>query len=142
MSRPLETVLIEGYASVFDVEDLAGDVVRAGAFSASLRDRRAGDCCVPMLLGHDGNASAGRWVAIHEDGHGLKVRGLIEPERPAGRVALQRLREGGLAGLSIGFRPKHWKLKGKAGRDLRVIDLVEVSLVARPLLPQAQFAPV
>ncbi|MEM8921001.1 MAG: HK97 family phage prohead protease, partial [Pseudomonadota bacterium] len=40
--------LIEGYASVFGETDLAGDVVRAGAFAASLA-RLSG---APMLFQH------------------------------------------------------------------------------------------
>ncbi|MFD0936589.1 HK97 family phage prohead protease, partial [Methylobacterium trifolii] len=40
-----------GYASVFGVPDLGRDVVAAGAFSASLRQRGAGG--VRMLWQHD-----------------------------------------------------------------------------------------
>ena len=63
-------LLIEGYASLFGVEDLSGDVVRAGAFARSLA---RGDG-VPMLLQHRGGQVAGVWTRIREDGRGLFLR--------------------------------------------------------------------
>lgn len=71
--RPL---LIEGYASLFGKPDRVGDIVRPGAFGASLARRPF----VPMLIQHHDNARAGRWVRINEDGHGLFVRGLVDAD--------------------------------------------------------------
>lgn len=51
----MRSLVIEGYASLFGVEDLAGDVVRAGAFSRTLM--RGGE--VGMLLSHVGGRTAG-----------------------------------------------------------------------------------
>lgn len=120
--------LIEGYAAVFDRPDLSGDVVRAGAFTRSLRSGAP-----PMLLQHRSGAVIGRWVRLSETGHGLFVRGLIESERAA-----QLAREG-LNGLSIGFRPRVWAARAAGGRLLADIELVEVSLVAEPMQPAARF---
>lgn len=120
-------MLIEGYAALFGVPDLASDVVRAGAFAKTLS--RAPP---PMLLQHRSGAIAGRWTRLIEDGRGLYVRGLIESESAAHLVA------GGVDGLSIGFRPRLWKPRGVQGRDLIEIDLVEVSLVAEPMQPSAR----
>ena len=64
--------MIEGYASVFGIEDRIGDIVRAGAFAQSLQSGP-----VPMLLQHRAGAIAGRWVRLIEDGRGLFVRGLV-----------------------------------------------------------------
>ena len=125
-------LLIEGYAAVFGVPDLAGDVVRAGAFSKSL-SRAPPLQDIQMLLQHRSGAIAGRWTRIIEDGRGLYVRGLITSA--SGQVAL----ESGLDGLSIGFRPRLWKPRAGDGRDLIEIDLVEVSLVAEPMQPLARF---
>ncbi|RYG28894.1 MAG: HK97 family phage prohead protease, partial [Burkholderiales bacterium] len=45
------SLVIEGYASLFGVEDLAGDVVRAGAFARSLaRHKGMEGGSVGMLL--------------------------------------------------------------------------------------------
>lgn len=123
-----QSILIEGYASLFGVSDASGDVVRAGAFARSLR---AG--AVPMLLQHRSGAVAGRWTRMVEDGRGLFVRGLIEGD--GARVLVRE----GLDGLSIGFRPRVWSPRIDKGRTLADVDLVEVSLVGEPMLGAARF---
>lgn len=139
MSRPAtDSLVIEGYASLFEVEDLAGDVVRPGAFGRSLARGRD----IGMLLSHAGGRTAGRWTAIREDGRGLFVRGLVTSETPAGQVAVVQIREGRLSGLSIGFVARDWAPRGVRGRVLREIDLREVSLVSSPMLPSARFSAV
>lgn len=127
-SRPGTEILIEGYASLFGIEDRARDIVRAGAFSAC-----ASTEAMPMLLQHQAGAKIGRWVRIVEDGRGLFVRGLIEA------ASAKSLVKNGLNGLSIGFRPRVWTLRSGGGRVLSKIDLVEISLVAEPMLPTARF---
>ncbi|MEL7453438.1 MAG: HK97 family phage prohead protease [Pseudomonadota bacterium] len=127
--RPM---LIEGYAAIFDTPDMVGDVVRAGAFSRTLRRSSR----PPMLLQHKCGAIAGEWVRIVEDGYGLFVRGLIKG------VSTRALTKDGLDGLSIGFRPVRWHARAPGGRELTDVELVEVSLVAEPMQPAARFAPV
>jgi HK97 family phage prohead protease len=122
-------LLVEGYASLFGVEDMCGDVVRAGAFARSLRARP-----VPMLLQHRPGAFAGRWTRIIEDGRGLFVRGLIESRGASALVSA------GLDGLSIGFRTQIWKPRSERGRDLITVELVEISLVAEPMQSRARFS--
>lgn len=131
-----ETLVIEGYASLFGVEDLAGDVVRAGAFARTLRRRSE----VRMLLSHVGGKLAGRWTTMREDGRGLFVRGLLSGETPAGRAALKLIGNGAMDGLSIGFIATDWSPRVSRGRDLREIELREVSLVTSAMLPGARFA--
>jgi uncharacterized protein len=130
-----ESLVIEGYASLFGVEDLAGDIVRAGAFARSLARRGA----VGMLLQHAGGRTAGRWMAIREDGRGLFVRGLVTDDTPAGKAALHLIHDGTMTGLSIGFVARDWAARRDRGRDLREIELREVSLVSSPMLPGARF---
>lgn len=126
--RKESTFLIEGYASLFGVPDASGDVVRAGAFARSLKTGG-----VPMLLQHRSGAVAGRWTRMVEDGRGLFVRGLIEGD--GARVLVRE----GLNGLSIGFRPRVWTPRLSEGRTLTDVELVEVSLVAEPMLSAARF---
>jgi len=125
-----DAVLIEGYASRFGMEDRVGDVVRAGAFAASLSTKRR----IPMLLQHKSGAIVGEWSRILEDGRGLYVRGLVHSD--AAKALIQK----GLDGLSIGFRPQNWTPRRGLGRNLRRIELVEISLVADPMLPAARFS--
>jgi HK97 family phage prohead protease len=133
-ARAWGDVLIEGYASVFGVEDLAGDVVRAGAFARSLRTGWPG-----MLLQHAGGRLAGRWTSVREDGRGLYVRGLVVGDTIAGRAALELIGRERLDGLSIGFIARTWKPRVGGGRELTELDLREISLVASPMLPAARF---
>lgn len=135
MNRMNETLVIEGYASLFGVEDLAGDVVRAGAFARTLA--RRGE--VRMLLNHSGGRTGGRWTMMCEDGRGLFMRGLVTDETPTGRAALKLSGEPVLDGLSIGFVARDWSPRVSRGRDLREIELREVSLVASPMLPGGRF---
>jgi HK97 family phage prohead protease len=128
-------VLIEGYASLFGIEDLAGDVVRAGAFARSL----ARGAPVAMLFQHAHGRVAGRWTTLREDGRGLYVRGLASAETRAGEAALKLIGEGRLDGLSIGFIARDWSPRVERGRELREIELREVSLVASPMAPAARF---
>jgi hypothetical protein len=130
------SLVIEGYASLFGVEDLAGDIVRAGAFARSLARRGP----VGMLLQHAGGRTAGRWTAVREDGRGLFVRGLVTDETAAGKAALQLIHDGTMNGLSIGFIARDWAPRREKGRELREIELREVSLVRSPMLPGARFA--
>lgn len=130
-----ESLVIEGYASLFGVEDLAGDIVRAGAFARSLARQGA----VGMLLQHAGGRTAGRWTVIREDGRGLFVRGLVTDETAAGKAALRLIHDGTMAGLSIGFVARHWAPRRTRGRELREVELREISLVSSPMLPGARF---
>jgi HK97 family phage prohead protease len=116
-----DSLVIEGYASLFGAEDLAGDVVRAGAFTRSLARGRT----VPMLLQHAGG-SAGRWNVMREDGRGLFVRGLVTDESVRGIAALKLIRDKVLGGLSIGFIARDWSPRSVRGRELRVLELPQV----------------
>lgn len=129
------SLVIEGYASLFGVEDLAGDVVRAGAFARTLG--RRGD--IRMLLSHVGGRLAGRWTMMREDGRGLFVRGIVTDETPAGGAALKLIAERTMNGLSIGFIASDWSPRSVRGRELRQIELREISLVTSPMLPAARF---
>ncbi len=77
---PAEALVIEGYASLVGVVDLAGGAVRAGAPAWTLRTGRN----VPMLLSHVGEKLAGPWAMMREDGRELFVRRLVTAETPAG----------------------------------------------------------
>ncbi len=126
-------MIVEGYAALFGVADEARDVIRAGAFRASLA--RRGEP-LPMLLEHQRKAIAGFWSDVREDGRGLYVRGEIVADQPAAARARRAL-ERGVDGLSIGFVPivAH---KTAAGRVLEDIDLLEVSIVRNPMQTRAR----
>ena len=120
-------MIVRGYASRFGERDAGGDVVRRGAFAASLLERTGP---IPMLSDHQ--RPIGQWTRAVEDDTGLRVEG--EVTDPAVR---RLIRAGKARGLSIGFRTR--RARGHPGRrELLDIDLREVSVVAFPLLGSAR----
>lgn len=128
---------IEGYASLWGVADLNGDVVAAGAFTASLA--RSGARGVRMLHQHEGRAAVGVWDEMIEDDRGLFVRGRVMDWSAEARFAGALSKAGALDGLSIGFRSSRARREGRL-RVLVEVALWEVSLVTFPMLPGARFA--
>jgi HK97 family phage prohead protease len=118
-----------GYASVFDHIDKGGDVVRRGAFAASLQ--RAGP--VPLLWQHRSDAPIGHIEKLEEDQRGLRVVGCVT--HPAAAALVER---GALSGLSFGYRVEAARGGRGAVRELVALDLAEVSLVAQPMQPLAR----
>lgn len=125
-------MMIEGYAALFGVADQMRDVVRAGAFAASLRRCAS----LPMLVEHEARLVAGEWIDAREDGRGLFLRGEIRDDQP-GAARAKRMLARGVDGLSIGFVPMVSN-RTATGRVLTEIDLLEVSIVTHPMQPQAR----
>lgn len=125
---------VAGYAAVFGRRDRGGDVVRRGAFAASLA-HGAAVAGVPLLWQHRAELPIGRIERLAEDGHGLRVIARLD-DSAAGRAAAARVR-GGLDGLSFGYRVREGR-RTEAGRVLDTLDLIEVSLVAVPMQPAAR----
>ena len=125
--------IVEGYAALFGVEDEMRDIVRAGAFAASLSRRKEP---LPMLVEHEPRLLAGYWTQTREDGRGLWLMGEIRDDLP-GAARARRMLARGVDGLSIGFVPIVQHRNGQV-RTLSEIDLLEVSLVTHPMQPQAR----
>ena len=127
---------IEGYASLWGVADLNGDVVAEGAFAESLA--RTGAEGVRMLSRHEANVVVGAWDEVVEDARGLFVRGRIMDWSAEARLAQTMARAGAVDGLSIGFRTAAARREGRL-RVLSRIELWEVSLVVFPALVGARY---
>ncbi len=131
-----QPLLIHGYASLWGVADLNGDVVARGAFAASLA--KTGAAGVRMLHQHEGRAAVGVWDRMVEDERGLFVEGRVMDWSADGRFVQALSRAGALDGLSIGFRSSRARREGRL-RVLVEVELWEVSLVTFPMLPGARF---
>lgn len=141
----------EGYASVFGVQDSHGDVIKPGAFTEGLAERKAAGRTLPMhvmhgFMGGDG-VPVGVWKSVAEDDRGLYVQGKISgaATTDAGRLLHERVKDGALPGLSIAWtaRPNGVKLGKEAGepkRILKAVNLHEISLVDDPSNPQTTVA--
>lgn len=128
----------EGYASKFGDHDRGGDVVQKGAFKNSLKQRK-GATGVKMLWQHDHSSPIGVWEEVKEDDKGLKVRGrlLISAVQKA-REAHELMKAGVIDGLSIGYRTvKSLRDDATGFRQLKELDLWEISLVTFPMLTSA-----
>lgn len=125
-----------GYASVFNVEDLGRDIVLPGAFAKSLQQRPAER--VKMLFQHDTSEPIGIWTALAEDRKGLKASGKLILDTAKGRETYALMKAGALDGLSIGFKTlKDSFDRQKSVRYLEEADLFEISVVTFPMNPRA-----
>jgi uncharacterized protein len=129
-------LVIAGYASLFGMPDLAGDIVERGAFAQTLKAIPARD--IAMLFQHDPSRVIGRWTDAKEDSEGLWMQGVIDLGHPAARAVLRLIQSGTADGLSIGFRALNAAARPTGGRILKTIDLREVSIVTFPMLPCAR----
>jgi uncharacterized protein len=125
-------VRFAGYAAVFGHPDSGGDVIRPGAFAASLATARD----VPLLWQHKAGSVIGRVEHLSEDRRGLRVIAELGAGEDARRAA-RLLEAKKLDGLSFGYRVRQAGTKDGL-RELVELDLVEVSLVAEPMQPKAR----
>jgi len=131
---------ISGYASVFDVLDSDGDVVRKGAYAKTIQENIAAGK-VSLMIKHMANGgdlaqSIGVIREAKEDDYGLWFRAELFSTEEA-QEARVKVDEGKSAiGASIGYRVVNAKAKtlpnGKKGRDLLEIVLYEVTLTLVP----------
>jgi uncharacterized protein len=129
----------EGYASLFNREDLGHDVILPGAFAASLTKRSAAG--IKLLFQHDPAEPIGIWDSVQEDARGLYVRGRLLPAVARAREVLALMKAGAIDGLSIGFKTISAKRDAKSGiRRISTVDLWEISIVTFPMLPDARVA--
>lgn len=133
---------VEGYGAVFGNMDSHGDVILPGAFAKSISERKAQGRVLPMhimhgVFGGDG-VPAGVWNEMAEDSKGLHVKGKISgTNTDAGRLLYERVKDGALGGLSIGYSVPPGgsaKLTDPNGprRQIKQANLFEVSLVDDP----------
>jgi HK97 family phage prohead protease len=120
-----------GYAATFGTPaEISGfsETIRSGAFAASLRT--GGD--VLALVDHDPTRLLGRTrsgtLRLEEDARGLAFD-ISVPSTSLGNDVLQMAERGDLGGMSFGFRVVDEAWPDKRTRELRAVELVEVSVV-------------
>jgi HK97 family phage prohead protease/HK97 family phage major capsid protein len=124
-----------GLASVFDNVDYHGDIVRRGAFTKSL----AAGSPIPLLWMHksdDPRNWVGDVVSAVETDEGLQIVGKFDLSSEHGRASHRNVKGRRISGLSIGYAIRS-AVKTAEGNELRDIELVEVSIVARGANPAA-----
>lgn len=126
-----------GYASTFGNIDEGGDVVLRGAFGNTIARR------VPKLLWqHDMSEPIGKVVALKEDARGLHGDFLIS-RTTRGHDAYVLLKDHAIDSMSIGYIPEDQEFDEKSGvRQLKSVDLLEISLVSIPMNEEARITAV
>ncbi len=115
-----------GYAALFDKRDAGRDTIRPGAFSRTLAERREP---LPLYWQHRPDLRIGWIEQAREDQRGLAVIATID--NPQGGAAAA-LKAGKVTGLSFGYRARAAS-RDVQGRELKDVDLFEVSLVTHPM---------
>lgn len=127
-----KSIRFAGYAAVFNTLDRGGDVVKPGAFQRSLAAERS----IPLLWQHRTSAVIGRIERIEEDRRGLRIIGSLNSSE-TGAMAARLISSRSVEGLSFGYRVRSAEKSGGA-RHLTDVDLIEVSIVSRPMQPKAR----
>lgn len=117
-----------GYASKFGGVDSYGDTILPGAYRKTLKKR---DRPIRMRWNHFGPV-IGKWLELREDEAGLYVEGELTPGHSVAEDVAASLKHGAVDGLSIGFRPVQIRDLGGGRRELKEIELVEISVVEEP----------
>jgi len=129
------------YFSVFNNEDLGGDVMQPGAFKKTIQERGNK---VHVLYNHDyySHMPLGKTLVLKEDDHGLLVKGKIS-NTDEGKNMLTLLRDGVIEEGSIGYRVIQEERNNEDDtRILKEIKLYEVSFVPFAMNPEARLVAV
>lgn len=117
-----------GYASVFNGLDSYGDTILPGAYKKTIKKRERP---IQLRWNHYGDV-IGKWTSIVEDEKGLYVEGELTPGHSKASDVYALLKHGAVTGLSIGYRPVQIRELGDGKRELKEIDLIEISVVESP----------
>ena len=120
--------VFSGYASKFGGVDSYGDTIVAGAYKKTLKKRERP---VQLRWNHYGDV-IGKWTRIEEDENGLYVEGELTPGHSKASDVYALLKHGAVTGLSIGYRPVQIRELGDGKRELKEIELIEISVVESP----------
>lgn len=132
-----ETGTFEGILSPYGNVDGGGDVVDAGAYTKTIKERGA---TVPMLWQHKSDMPIGQ-LALEDSAVGLLVRGTLLMELPEAQKAHLLIKARIVKGLSIGFETVKEVVVG-AVRHLKEIKLYEGSIVTFPMNEMAMITSV
>jgi HK97 family phage prohead protease len=125
------TAEFSGIAAAYSL-DSHRDMIRPGAFAATIAAHKASGFPVPFLFAHEQARPIGQILTLAEDSVGLAVTGRFNTNTTAGRDAYNHAKSRDLTGLSIGFSiPPGGASHARDGtRTLQRVDVHEISLVA------------
>jgi HK97 family phage prohead protease len=133
---------LEGYAAVFNSPAIIGsfiETIRPGAFAAGIRAKD-----IIALVDHDPARLLARTrsgtLRLAEDARGLRFD-LDVPPTQLGNDVLTMVERGDIGGMSFGFRATDEAWPTREQRELRAVELVEISVVhAHPAYSETTIA--
>lgn len=133
----VEAGTLAGTAAHWNAVNANGWSLERGAFADWIASGRR-----PVLLWqHDENQPIGVVSDLHEGDAGLEFAAALNLETERGRETRSLLRQGAIAGVSIGMKPKAHEIRD-GHRHFTVAELWELSLVTFPADSQAQVSEV
>ena len=133
-----ENGVVEGYASTWTkTPDSYGDIVIKGAFTDTLKKRKASGHPFPLCFNHDFDQIIGAVFEAYEDDYGLKVRASFL-NTPAAQEKRELVKEGIVWQFSFAYSvlgseaPTEEEKKQGIYQKLTKLELYEVSLVPVP----------
>lgn len=133
-----ENGVVEGYASTWTkTPDSYGDIVIKGAFTETLKKRKATGHPFPLCFNHDFDQIIGAVFEAYEDDYGLKIRASFL-NTPAAQEKRELVKEGIVWQFSFAYSvlgseaPTEEEKKQGIFQKLTKLDLYEVSLVPVP----------
>jgi HK97 family phage prohead protease len=126
-----EAKTFTGYGAVFNNTDFASDIIAPGAFATTIAEHKTHGTVPSMFFNHDAfSMPMGKWLALEEDDHGLKVAGEFL-DTTGGRDAYAAVKAGAVTGLSIGYIATGYEIDGNT-RTITEAKLIEISVVTFP----------
>lgn len=133
-----ENGIVEGYASTWTkTPDSYGDIVIKGAFTDTLKKRKATGHPFPLCFNHDFDQIIGAVFETEEDDYGLKIKASFL-NTPAAREKRELVKEGIVWQFSFAYSVLGWEEPTEEERKqgifnkLTKLELYEVSLVPVP----------
>lgn len=133
-----ENGIVEGYASTWTkTPDSYGDIVIKGAFTDTLKKRKASGHPFPLCFNHDFDQIIGAVFEAEEDDYGLKIKASFL-NTPAAQEKREFVKEGIVWQFSFAYSvlgseaPTEEEKKQGIFQKLTKLDLYEVSLVPVP----------
>ena len=138
VSDSTDTGFISGYAAIWNVTDLDGDVIRPGAFARAMENQIASGNVALMVkhfaLGGDVTESIGSIIEAREDEKGFWVRAKLDGSPLSQEMRQKMSINPKIFGMSVGWLPmdKGWRPLPEGGREFTEMNLKEVTLTLLP----------
>lgn len=129
-----------GYAATFSNIDRDNETIAPGAFTRSLAAWHKRREYPPVFWNHDASdpdALIGRLTSVQETSTGLLVSGKLNLSNELAMKCYERLLDGTLSTMSIGYVVEHQHEREDGVVVLDQLDLIEVSLTPVPANPEA-----